>query len=129
MRRMKMSSANAAAMLVVAVGAICHATAAAPTTTTAPFSLEPLVGGALRYQPPQGWDVVDKADRLARYRLPDETGFLEIAVDLLPSAVRKSAAQQMAMQIGKAIREQVKKDGNELVYGPRVEEDDRFFLK
>lgn len=99
-----------------------------PATTQA--ANEPLVGGALRYAPPAGWELVgEKNDKLARYRLGNERAYLEIAVDVLPSAVGPAQAAQMAMQVGKAIREQAKKESYQLLYGPRAEKDDRFWVK
>src|SRR5437764_272446 len=96
-----LSRANALKAIAISLLVITSVARGAPATVSATTTaaLEPLVGGALRYKAPEGWTLVgDKADRLVRYKLSDDTGFLEIAVDLLPGAVRKSAAQQMALQ-------------------------------
>ncbi len=113
--------------IVFVIVAAAHAQTSKPATTQAVN--EPLVGGALRYAPPEGWELVgEKTDKLVRYRLGEKQGFLEIAVDALPVAVGPTEAQQMAMQVGKAIREQAKNENSKLLYGPRAEKDERFWL-
>jgi hypothetical protein len=113
--------------MVLVVASEARAQTTKPATTQA--VTEPLVGGALRYAPPAGWALDgEKSDKLVRYRLGEKTGFLEIAVDALPVAVGPTEAGQMAMQVGKAIREQAKNEGSELLYGPRAEKDERFWL-
>ncbi|HEX8525069.1 MAG TPA: hypothetical protein VF669_22650 [Tepidisphaeraceae bacterium] len=98
-----------------------------PATTQAS---EPLVGGALRYAAPAGWEVFgEKKDNFVRYRLGEDKAQMEIAVDVLPNAVGPAQAPQMALQVGKAVREQAKKENRQLLYGPRAEKDDRFWLK
>jgi hypothetical protein len=97
--------------------------------TTAPL-LEPLAGGALRYDPPTApWQLISRGDLGARYQLPEEKGFLEIAVTTINGELKPGFAQQYALKLGKAIRDEHKQQKAQLLYGPRVEADDRFWLK
>ena len=113
-------------LLVLAIAVRAETTQ--PATTQ--LANEPLVGGALRYAPPAGWELFgEKSDKFARYRLSEETGLIEIAVDAMPGAVNGSLSQQMAMQMGKTIREQAKSIEAQLLYGPRAEKDERYWLR
>jgi hypothetical protein len=98
---------------------------------TAPAATEPLVGGALRYAIPQGWDLITKRDdgRGANYKDPSGKGVIMILVDPLSAAVPKNAGEQMAPQIGNGIREAAQRDGNEITVQPRADPDDRYLLK
>jgi hypothetical protein len=110
--------------------------AATPAPTTSPATtrladMQTLADGFLRYDPPAGWTRADKADNpmSATWNSPDEHGALIITVTPEDRMVEDSAKERMAMIIGKGIREAAKKENHEIVYQPRVEKDDRFFLK
>src|SRR5438445_8043773 len=82
-------------------------TSAPATATTRTADMEPLVDGSLRYLPPPGWKLVSKSDDhlKASYATNDETGRIDIMVTPQTRDVDPSLAGQMAMVIGKAIRE------------------------
>jgi hypothetical protein len=112
--------------------------AASPTSepatsepTTRLTDLEPLADGSLRYSTPPGWDVVSKSpDRLkASFASSDGLGRIDLMVTPQPSIPEDAQAAKMAMIIGKAIRENAKKEKSDLIIPPRVEKDPRYFLK
>lgn len=112
-------------VLVGATGALD----AAPEPATRTSDMLPLVDGSIRYFPPAGWKQVGKSDKLhASYATEDHRGIVSIAVTVEDREVPKDAAERMALIIGKAVRESAKKEGRQILYGPRVEKDPRFFL-
>ena len=120
-----------AVMLVAGTMAQGAVPATAPTTAASqPARLEPLVGGALRYEPPgDSWKPNGEVqDRLARYVTEDSSGFLEIAVDDY-AGLNESQKQTFVFRIGKAVKDQAQKENATLLYGPRAEKEERFWLK
>jgi hypothetical protein len=119
-----------ACLLLLALSLLVHHTSAAePATRLA--EMEPLLDGSIRYVPPgQGWKLLGKSENnlKASYATEDGHGRMEIDVTPQPRDVPETAAQQMAMIIGKGIRDQAKQSGRELLLQPRVEKDPRFFL-
>lgn len=116
-----------AMILIVLIAAPAVTRADAPTTRLS--DMHPLVDGSIRYLPPDGWKEIGKPDKLhAYYATEDGHGRISIAVTIEDRDMPDSAAARMAMIIGKAIRENAKKENRELLYGPRVEKDPRFFL-
>ena len=114
-------------------GAAPPSPASAPAAASQPVATEPLIDGSIRYAPPPaalGWKLISKADdRLkAVYATEDGHGALVINVTVEDRDVPDTMAAQMAVIIGKTIRADAKKAGRELLYGPRVEKDPRFFL-
>jgi hypothetical protein len=105
--------------------------AAASEPTTRLTDLEPLADGSLRYQPPAGWEVSGKTpDRLkVSFASADGLGRIDMMVTPQNSLPDDSQAAKMAMIIGKAIRENAKKEKSDLIIPPRVEKDPRYFLK
>jgi hypothetical protein len=116
-----------AMVLIVLIAAPVLARADAPTTRLA--DMLPLVDGSIRYLPPDRWKEIGKPDKLhAYYATEDGHGRISVAITVEDRDMPDSAAGRMAMIIGKAIRENAKKENRELLYGPRVEKDPRFFL-
>ena len=101
---------------------------AAPATK--PAEMEPLLDGSLRYLPPEGWKLLGKSEDNLRVSFATEDGHgrMDLTVVPQPRDVPDTAAQQMAMIIGKGIREDARQKGRELLLQPRVEKDPRFFL-
>ena len=128
-----MTAAMAAAATTAALGAPAVPTSAPATSepTTRLSDLEPLGDGSLRYAPPAGWEVTSKSpDRLkASFASPDGLGHIDLIVTPQPSIPDDASAAKMAMIIGKAIRENAKREKADLIIPPRVEKDPRFYLK
>lgn len=105
-----------------------------PATTAAagtPALVEMLDGGRLRYTPPPPpWTLKEKSpdNMKAVYKTDDGIGTMTITVTPQFDAVGPEQSKKMALTIGKGIRDYAKRSGVELMYGPRVEKDDRFFL-
>jgi hypothetical protein len=96
--------------------------------------MEPLIDGSIRYLPPPadaGWKLLGKTDdnRRASYQSEDGKGRIDITVSPQTRDVPDSYARQMALIIGKGIREDADRSGRTILLQPRVEKDDRFFLK
>ncbi|MBA2706746.1 MAG: hypothetical protein H0U59_02935 [Gemmatimonadaceae bacterium] len=113
--------------------AVAPASAPAPAPTPAssqPARLEPLVGGALRYEaPPEPWKVYgEHSDRIVRYVRDEGRAYLEVAVDDLAAQMNETQKQSYGFRLGKAIKEQVKTENSELLYGPKVQKNERFWL-
>jgi hypothetical protein len=118
-------------VLLLSIVARGAAPATAPTTAASqPARLEPLVGGALRYEAPsEPWKLSDQPqDRFVRYVTEDSQGFLEVAVDDF-AGLNETQKQSYVFRLGKALKEQAQKENATLLYGPRAEKDDRFYLK
>lgn len=128
--------------LLVQPVAVSHAIAApvtrAASTKTSPSStavaqMEPLMDGSIRFAVPPGWDFGGRSDdgKRAVMQTPDGAGRITITVQpqdrmlLDPDA----AAAQMAMVIGKTIREDTDRKNAKVLLAPRVEKDPRFLLK
>jgi len=111
--------------------------ATSPATTrriAAPADMEPMIDGSIRYLPPPaagGWKLLGKTDdnRKASYVTEDGKGRLDINVTPQTRDVPDEYAKKMALIIGKTIRENADRDGRTILMPPRVEEDERFFLK
>ena len=116
-------------IILVMVGLAHAVPASAPSTQQA--KLEALAGGALRFEtPPQEWAVYgERSDGNVRYMLGHEEGFIEIAISTVDGVLTEAARQKYGVELGKVIREQCKQEESELVFGPRVEKDERFWLK
>jgi hypothetical protein len=106
----------------------------APSTAPAQVPLAKLTGslanGTIRFAAPEGWQSVQSDNGLTvSYMAPDHAGI--ITVLYAPQEIRPTEdfKQSMGLKIGKAIREQMKKDGREMLLPPKIEPDDRFYLK
>ena len=107
--------------------------AQAPVTsapTTAP-QVEQLDGGRVRFVPPEGWVMTKKGEdgKFAHYATADRVGQVSLNVMPQQDAIQADQAKRLGMQMGQKIRGDAQQSGTELLYGPRVEADDRFFLK
>jgi len=106
--------------------------AAPPSTSpsTVPAT-DTLLGGKVTYIPPPGWDLRGKLDggRTAAYLLEPDKASLAITVNEQDVALDAAAALKMGQFICKKLREDVPRSGAEIHTPPRVEKDDRFFLK
>jgi hypothetical protein len=96
--------------------------------------MEALIDGSIRYLPPPadaGWKPLGKTDdRLkATYQTEDGKGQITINVSPQTRDVPDTYARQMALIIGKGIREDADRSGRTMLLQPRVEKDERFFLK
>ncbi len=120
-------------LVVIFLMFMCAVCAAATTTapTSAPFANEPIGHGVVRFAPPPDWDLAKRADNdmSVSYKSPDGSGVLSIAVTPQQDAITDSPKANMAKAIIKGITESLTKDGTELLIKPRVEQDDRFYLK
>jgi hypothetical protein len=116
------------------------ASTTSPATTrriaaaAAAADMEPLIDGSIRYLPPpaaSGWKLFAKSDdnRKATYVTEDGKGRLDINVTPQTRDVPDEYARQMALIIGKTVRENADRDGRAILTQPRVEKDERFFLK
>lgn len=110
--------------------------ASAPTTSKTPHLADmlPLLDGSIRYSPPPaaaGWKFVGKTDDnlKAGYIIEEGKGRIDITVSPQTRDVPDSYAQQMALIIGKGIRNDADRAGRKILLQPRVEKDPRFFLK
>ena len=109
----------------------------ATTATTKPrraAEMEPLLDGSIRYVPPPtqaGWKFIGKTeDNLkATYIVEEGRGRIDINVSPQTRDVPDTYAKQMAMIIGKGIREDADRVGRTLLLAPKIEKDERFFLK
>jgi hypothetical protein len=128
-------------VLLIAVASALVRAAPAPSTApaspaspasaaTRPQDMEPLIDGSLRYLPPAGWKQISKSDDNLRVSFVSPDGFGRIDLTVTPQTrdVEEAQAGQMAMIIGKNIRESAKAKNRELLLQPRVEKDPRFFL-
>jgi hypothetical protein len=107
---------------------------AAPTTRIATAEMEPLLDGSIRYVPPpaaDGWKLLGKTDdnKKASYELEGGKGRIDITVSPQTRDVPDTYARQMALIIGRGIRENADRAGRTILLQPRVEKDERFFLK
>jgi hypothetical protein len=123
------------ALLLFPLAAMPTNGAAAPSTSlaTRTAEMEPLLDGSLRFAPPPGWELTGRSDdnTKASYAAPDGAGRISIHVqpqDRMFLDPEKAAAQ-MAMVIGKTIREDADRANKQMLLPPRVQKDDRFFLK
>ena len=96
--------------------------------------MEPLLDGSIRYVPPPasaGWKLVGKSDDnlKAAYTTPDARGRIDITVTPQTRDVPEGQAQKMALIIGKGIRDDADRAARTSLLQPRVEKDERFFLK
>ena len=107
------------------------------TTTTKPLraaEMEPLLDGSIRYVPPPtaaGWKFIGKTDDnlKATYIIEEGRGRIDINVSPQTRDVPDTYAKQMALIIGKGIREDADRVGRTLLLAPKIEKDERFFLK
>jgi hypothetical protein len=106
-------------------------TSASTLPTTRPQDMVPLADGSIRYLPPPGWELLAKTDNHLKvsYRSTDGMTRIDITVTPQEHELPDNAAAQMAMIIGKGIREGAKKENQEFIIPPRVEKDPRFLLK
>src|SRR6185436_1565332 len=98
-------------VLLLGIAARGAAPATAPTTAASqPARLEPLVGGALRYEAPrEPWKLTDPPqDRFVRYVTQDSHGYLEIAIDDF-AGLNETQKQSYIFRLGKALKEQAQK--------------------
>jgi hypothetical protein len=118
-------------MLLLAACGLAAVPSTRPSTTSQPAANEPLAGGAIRYAPPPGWKLVKKSDDglTATYNSPDQ--FSEMLIGVTPEkvAVTDSVKPQMAKIITDSIRKKVTEQNGEMLYGPKAEKDDRFYLR
>jgi hypothetical protein len=96
--------------------------------------MEPLLDGSIRYLPPDaaaGWKFIGKTeDNLkATYLIEEGRGRIDITVSPQTRDVPDTYAKQMALIIGKGIREDADRVGRTMLLQPKVEKDQRFFLK
>jgi hypothetical protein len=96
--------------------------------------MEPLLDGSIRYAPPPadaGWKFVGKTDDnlKASYVIEEGKGRIDIMVTPQTRDVPDTYAKQMALIIGKGIRADADRVGRTMLLQPRVEKDERFFLK
>ena len=96
--------------------------------------MEPLLDGSIRYVPPDpaaGWKFIGKTDDnlKATYIIEEGRGRIDINVSPQTRDVPDTYAKQMALIIGKGIREDADRVGRTLLLPPKIEKDDRFFLK
>jgi hypothetical protein len=91
--------------------------------------MESLADGTVRYIAPPAWKLASRTDLSAVYESND--GLAQIAITVTPqnTALHDSAKEQMSIIIARGIRDGATKNGQQLVLPPRVEPDDRFFLK
>ena len=110
--------------------ALAAAPPASSPATTRLADMESLLDGSIRYVMPPKWELISKTPdgKSASWR-SGESGALIITVTPQDQQLQDSAKDQIAMIIGKGIRESAKKENHDLVLQPRVEKDDRFFLK
>src|SRR5687768_17062432 len=118
----------------VAVAPPAPRTPSTSSPSTQPVRLEDmesLADGNVRYIAPPMWELVGKSPNglSAVYRSRDAHATIAITVMPQDRMIIESANQQMAMIIGKGIREAAAANKQELVIQPRVEKDPRFFLK
>jgi hypothetical protein len=99
--------------------------------TTQLSDMEWLADGMVRYVPPADWELVEKkADGMsAMYRSHDQSATITIIATPESGPVPDAARGQMAGWVVKNIRESVTKAGQQFAIPPRVERDDRFFLR
>jgi hypothetical protein len=102
---------------------------AAPATR--PDEMEPLVDGSVRYTPPAGWELVSKSDNRLKAIYKSRNGMDLIEINVTPETrdIPDSQAPRMAGIIAKGVREGAKAAGRDFTLPPRVEQDERFFLK
>lgn len=105
------------------------------TTTrpaTNPSDMRPLLDGSLRYLPPDGWKEENKLEngKAVTFVLENGRGRIDLQVQEQDRHFTdpESARKQMAMIIGKGIRDSATKNNREIIMQPKVEPDDRFFL-
>jgi hypothetical protein len=96
--------------------------------------MEPLLDGSIRYAPPSaaaGWKFIGKTDDnlKAAYVIEEGKGRIDITVSPQTRDVPDTYAKQMALIIGKGIRADADRVGRTMLLQPRVEKDERFFLK
>jgi hypothetical protein len=118
-------------MLLLAILLPASTAPASTAPAGSPVPVEMLDGGRVRYTPPpRPWTLDEKAadSMKAVYRTDDGIGTMTITVTPQSDAVGPEQSKKMALTIGKGIREYARRSGVELLYGPRVENDDRFFL-
>ncbi len=116
---------------MLAVAATPPASVPATPPTSRPSEMEPLADGTVRYTPPENWNlIVKRPDGLgATYQSRDQTSTIVITIIPQDRAVADSSRDAMARIIDKGIREAAAKEHRALLIAPRVEQDDRFFLK
>lgn len=108
------------------------ATAPAATQPVPIESMEPIADGTIRFVPPAGWELVGRSpDNLAVTYKASDAPEAALTLTIIPQTqtIQPTAREQMGLIIGKGIREAAKQHGHALVYGPRVEPDERYFLK
>jgi hypothetical protein len=135
--RLTAATAAAPAPAPPAGSAAAAATSPAPAATTrriATADMEPLIDGSIRYLAPpaaDGWKLFARSDdnRRATYVTEDGKGRLDVNVTPQTRDVPDEYARQMALIIGKTVRENADRDGRTILMQPRVEKDERFFLK
>jgi hypothetical protein len=87
--------------------------------------------GRVRYTPPDGWNLVSRQeDGLgAVYNTSDGIGVISILVQPQQESLRPEQSHNMALRMGKEMRESAEKNHVEFLIPPRVQEDPRFMLK
>ncbi|MEA2709791.1 MAG: hypothetical protein QOF78_2392 [Phycisphaerales bacterium] len=118
-------------MILAAAPALPPTSAPATRDVVRTAEMEPLIDGSIRYAPPPGWQFIEKSDdnRKASYQTADGKVRMDINVSPQPRDVPDTYAKQMALIIGKTIREDADRSGQTILLAPRVEKDPRFFLK
>ena len=103
------------------------------TATTQTASTDLLFdAGRVRLTLPDDWTQtgeIDPKGLKATLKYEKGPGAVGISVDFQKDTVVPEHARQMAKSIGEQIRAAAKSSNTELLYGPRVEDDKRFFLK
>src|SRR5688572_1816018 len=104
--------------LLAAVAPAAQPAASAPTTSKviATDQMEPMSNGSIRYLPPPaagGWKLVGKTDDNLKVTYATEDGKARLDINVSPQTrdVPDTYAKQMAIMIGKGIRDDADRTG------------------
>ncbi len=100
--------------------------------TTAPSTDLQLDGGRVRLTLPDGWERVGDVDAkglAATFQRKDGPGLMAMTIDVQKETIPPDQARKIAKAIDEQLRTTAKTNGVDLTYGPKVEKDERFFLK
>jgi hypothetical protein len=116
--------------LLAAFVICCFLTTAFAQPTSAPAT-ETLLKGDVVFTPPDGWKVDGKAhdDKLAKLSLEENKAIMAISAIPQPQPLPDSTGPKMGMALAKSVRDHAKAGDFELTMEPKLEKDDRFFLK
>src|SRR5688572_20356644 len=127
MRGLALLVVTALATVPGSSAAAAQPAASAPATRkiVSPADMEPLHDGSIRYFPPPApqWKLVGKTDdnRKVVYQTADGLGRVDVTVSPQNRDVPDEFSKQMAMIIGKGIREDADRKGRTILLQPRVE--------